>query len=65
MVAVDEQARAATPTAATRWAHGRDHRHARIAPRLGRVELRRRALAYRRCLLGTVERKNGWQRSGR
>src|SRR3954464_1727939 len=33
----------------------------RIAPRLGRVEPRRRARAYLRGLLAPVERKNGWQ----
>ena len=32
-----------------------------IAPRFGRVEPRRRALAYLRGLLAPVERKNGWQ----
>jgi SRSO17 transposase len=33
----------------------------RIAPRFGRVELRRRAGAFLRGLLAGVERKNGWQ----
>src|SRR5215213_2719217 len=34
---------------------------ARIAPRFGRAEPRRRALAYLRGLLAPLERKNGWQ----
>jgi SRSO17 transposase len=33
----------------------------RIAPRFGRVEVRRRAGAFLRGLLAVVERKNGWQ----
>ena len=33
----------------------------RIAPRFGRVEVRRRAGAFLRGLLAGVERKNGWQ----
>jgi SRSO17 transposase len=33
----------------------------RIAPRFGRVEVRRRAGAFLRGLLTNVERKNGWQ----
>jgi len=33
----------------------------RIGTRFGRVEPRRRALAYLRGLLSAVERKNGWQ----
>jgi SRSO17 transposase len=33
----------------------------RIAPRFGRVEVRRRAGAFLRGLLSNVERKNGWQ----
>jgi SRSO17 transposase len=33
----------------------------RIGARFGRVEPRRRALAYVRGLLAPVERKNGWQ----
>ena len=35
--------------------------HERIAGRFGRRELRERALAYLKGLLGSVERKNGWQ----
>jgi SRSO17 transposase len=34
--------------------------HARIAPHYARRELRARALAYLRGLLGPIERKNGW-----
>ena len=34
---------------------------ARLGPRFGRVEPRRRAAAYLRGLLAAVERKNGWQ----
>ena len=43
------------------WATGLESLHARIAPRFARAEPRRRALAYLRGLLGSVERKNGWQ----
>jgi SRSO17 transposase len=43
------------------WARGLDGLAARLAPRFGRVEARRRLLAYLRGLLAPVERKNGWQ----
>jgi SRSO17 transposase len=43
------------------WAQGLDGLAARLAPRFGRVEPRRRALAYLRGLLAPVGRKNGWQ----
>jgi SRSO17 transposase len=43
------------------WAKGLDELAARLAPRFGRVEPRRRALAYLRGLLAPVKRKNGWQ----
>jgi SRSO17 transposase len=46
---------------AARWAAGLEAVVARIAPRFGRVEPRRRALAYLRGLLSATERKNGWQ----
>ena len=46
---------------AERWAQGLEEVMARIAPRFGRVEPRRRALAYLRGLLSPIERKNGWQ----
>src|SRR4051794_26639739 len=43
------------------WARDLDELAERLAPRFGRVEPRRRALAYLRGLLAPVERKNGWQ----
>src|SRR3954462_234835 len=43
------------------WAKGLDEVMARLAPRFGRVEPRRRALVYLRGLLAPVGRKNGWQ----
>jgi SRSO17 transposase len=43
------------------WARGLDALAARLAPRFGRVEPRRRASAYLRGLLAPVARKNGWQ----
>ena len=43
------------------WAHEFDALAARIAPRYGRREPRRRARAYLKGLLAPVERKNGWQ----
>ena len=43
------------------WAEGLDAVVGRIAPRFGRAEPRRRAMAYLRGLLAPVERKNGWQ----
>jgi SRSO17 transposase len=46
---------------AERWAAGLEAVVARIGPRFGRVEPRRRALAYLRGLLSAAERKNGWQ----
>jgi SRSO17 transposase len=46
---------------AVEWARGLDALAARIAPRFGRVEPRRRARAYLKGLLAPVERKNGWQ----
>jgi SRSO17 transposase len=48
-------------TEAAGWARGLDELAGRPAPRFGRVEPRRRALAYLRGLLAPVERKNGWQ----
>ncbi len=42
------------------WAAGLQALHERIAGRFGRREPQRRALAYLRGLLGSVERKNGW-----
>src|SRR5215208_5620817 len=43
------------------WARGLDELVERIAPRFGRAEPRRRALAYLQGLLAPLERKNGWQ----
>ena len=43
------------------WAAGLQALHERIAGRFGRREPRQRALAYLKGLLGSVERKNGWQ----
>src|SRR3954451_21358450 len=43
------------------WARGLDEVVARLAPRFGRVEPRRRLLAYLRGLLAPSARKNGWQ----
>src|SRR5919112_1806581 len=46
---------------AENWARGLEELAHRIAPRFGRAEPRRRALAYLRGLLSHLERKNGWQ----
>src|SRR6187397_3539061 len=43
------------------WARGLDELAQRLAPRFGRVEPRRRALAYLRGLLAPLGRKNGGQ----
>src|SRR4051794_41789842 len=43
------------------WAKGLDGLAGRLAPRFGRVEPRRRLLAYLRGLLAPLGRKNGWQ----
>jgi SRSO17 transposase len=43
------------------WVDELEALHARIAPRFERAEPRRRALAYLKGLLSSVERKNGWQ----
>jgi SRSO17 transposase len=45
------------------WARGLDELADRLAPRFGRVEPRRRALAYLRGLLAPLGRKNGWRRA--
>jgi SRSO17 transposase len=42
------------------WANGLVELHQRIGGRFGRVEPRRRALAYLQGLLSQVERKNSW-----
>jgi SRSO17 transposase len=46
---------------AVAWADELERVNARIAPRFGRAEPRRRARAYLRGLLAPIERKNGWQ----
>src|SRR4051812_12605199 len=43
------------------WAKGLDELAGRLAPRFGRVEPRRRLLAYLRGLLAPLGRKNGWR----
>ncbi len=43
------------------WAEELEMLNERIAPRFSRAEVRRRARLYLRGLLGSVERKNGWQ----
>src|ERR687898_2876151 len=43
------------------WAEELERLVARLGPRFGRVEVRRRALAYLQGLLAPIERKNGWQ----
>ncbi len=43
------------------WEAGLQALHGHIASRFSRSESRQRALAYRQGLLGSVERKNGWQ----
>lgn len=43
------------------WARGLEALHSRIAHRFGRKEPRKRVLSYLKGLLGSVERKNGWQ----
>ena len=49
------------PEDTARWAQELAAVMERIGARFGRVEPRRRALAYVRGLLAPVERKNGWQ----
>ena len=43
------------------WEAGLRALHQQIGRRFGRREPRQRALAYLKGLLGSVERKNGWQ----
>src|SRR4051812_9498962 len=43
------------------WARALDELMGRLGPRFGRVEPRRRALAYLQGLLAPVGRKNGWR----
>lgn len=49
------------PDAVARWSETLDALHRRIARRFTRAEVRERARRYLLGLLGTVERKNGWQ----
>src|SRR5919202_7048061 len=56
----EEQEHAALDEVAA-WGRGLSAMHACIAPRFGRAEPRRRALAYLRGLTSPLERKNGWQ----
>jgi hypothetical protein len=44
-----------------RWGQELERLHARIAPHFVRPEPRRRALAYLKGIVSSVERKNGWQ----
>jgi SRSO17 transposase len=44
-----------------KWGQELERLHARIAPRFTRPEPRCRALAYLQGIVGSVERKNGWQ----
>src|SRR5512134_585591 len=46
---------------AAAWTEELERLMALLGPRFGRVEVRRRALAYLQGLLAPVERKNGWQ----
>src|SRR4051812_8609346 len=46
------------------WAEELEAVAGRIAPRFGRAEPRRRALAYLQGLLAPLERKNGWHLAG-
>ena len=51
----------ATMEGGSGWAEEFSALLARLGPRFGRVEPRRRVAAYLRGLLAAVERKNGWQ----
>ncbi|HLZ63060.1 MAG TPA: IS701 family transposase [Ktedonosporobacter sp.] len=44
-----------------RWGQELEHLHARIAPHFVRPEPRRRALAFLKGIVSSIERKNGWQ----
>jgi SRSO17 transposase len=43
------------------WGQELERLHARIAPRFARPEPHRRALAYLKGIVSSIERKNGWQ----
>jgi SRSO17 transposase len=51
----------AAPDTIARWSESLDALSQRIARRFARVEVRERVRRYLVGLLGTVERKNGWQ----
>ena len=53
--------RAPEPEEVPAWEAGLQALHERIEGRFSRREPRQRALAYLKGLLGSVERKNGWQ----
>ncbi len=55
------QEREAVLEEALGWEVGLQELHGRIARRFSRSESRQRVLAYLQGLLGSVERKNGWQ----
>jgi len=59
-MAVEENAMAMSDDGAA-WSEEFAALLARLGPRFGRVEPRRRAAAYLQGLLAPVERKNGWQ----
>lgn len=44
-----------------KWGQELEHLHARIAPRFVRPEPRKRALAFLKGIVSSIERKNGWQ----
>jgi SRSO17 transposase len=44
-----------------KWGQELERLHARIAPRFVRPEPRRRALAFLKGIVSSIERKNGWQ----
>jgi SRSO17 transposase len=44
-----------------KWGLELERLHARIAARFARPEPRQRALAYLKGIVGSIERKNGWQ----
>jgi SRSO17 transposase len=50
-----------TVTDVWRWGQELERLHTRIAPRFARPEPRRRALAYLKGIVSSVERKNSWQ----
>jgi hypothetical protein len=63
-----KQPQQATPTGAKttfvevwKWGQELECLHARIAPRFARPEPRRRALAFLKGIVSSVQRKNGWQ----